>query len=257
VSWRIYHQPGSVTGLAAIQHIAQYFNAKPGDDLYEKAMNPQPLGQFEYDAMNDKLPTVSWILPPAGFDEHPAGLPAAGATFVAGKIDAIAANPEVWAKTAFILSYDENDGMFDHVVPPTPKPGTPDEFVTKTSVTGVDGAGLPTGLGFRVPAIIVSPWTVGGWVCSETFDHTSQLRLLEQVTGVVETNISGWRRQTVGDLTSAFRFHDATRRAPALPDTTGQYNLAQYEVSQLPLPAVPAAKQSMPRQEPGRRPQVP
>ncbi|HEV7977521.1 alkaline phosphatase family protein [Amycolatopsis sp.] len=256
VSWKIYHQPGSVTGLAAIQHIAQYFNAKPGSDLFEKAMNPQPLGQFEYDAKNDKLPTVSWILPPSGFDEHPAGLPAAGATFVAGKIDAIAANPEVWAKTAFILSYDENDGMFDHVVPPTPEPGTPDEFVTKTSVTGVYGGGLPVGLGFRVPAIIVSPWTAGGWVCSETFDHTSQLRLLERVTGVAETNISDWRRRTVGDLTSAFRFHDATKHAPVLPDTLGQYNLAQFEASQLPLPTVPTTRQSLPRQEPGHRPQV-
>jgi phospholipase C len=129
VSWKVYHQPGSATGLPSLQHIAQYFNAKAGDDLFEKAMNPSPLGQFEYDALNDKLPTVSWILPPAGFDEHPAGLPAAGATFVASKIDAIAANPDVWAKTAFILSYDENDGMFDHVLPPTPSPGTPDEFV--------------------------------------------------------------------------------------------------------------------------------
>ena len=83
----------------------------------------QPLGQFEYDCLNDQLPTVSWILPPSGFDEHPAALPAAGATFVAGKIDAIAANPDVWAKTVFILSYDENDGMFDHVLPPTPPAG--------------------------------------------------------------------------------------------------------------------------------------
>jgi phospholipase C len=256
VSWKIYHQPGSVTGLAAIQHIAQYFNAQPGSPLFEQAMNPSPLGQFEYDAANDKLPTVSWILPPAGFDEHPAGLPAAGATFVAGKIDAVAANPEVWAKTVFILSYDENDGMFDHVLPPTPKPGTPNEFVFKTSVTGVDGGGLPVGLGFRVPAIIISPWTVGGWVSSELFDHTSQLRFLEHVTGVVETNISDWRRRTVGDLTSAFRFNDATHHVPTLPDTNGQYNLAQYEVSQLSMPVVPTKDQHMPRQESGHRPQV-
>ena len=77
---------------------------------------------------------------------------------MAGKIDAIAANPDVWAKTVFVLSYDENDGIFDHVLPPTPPPGTPDEFVTKTSVTGEVGGGLPVGLGFRVPAIVVSPW---------------------------------------------------------------------------------------------------
>jgi phospholipase C len=71
----------------------------------------------------------------------------------------------------------------------------------------------------------------------------------------VETNISDWRRRTVGDLTSAFRFHEA-RDAPALPDTTGAFNLAQYEASQLPLPTVPGANQSMPEQERGKRPQV-
>jgi phospholipase C len=255
VSWKIYHQDGA-TGLPSLQHIAQYFNAKEGDPLYDNAMASSPVGQFQYDALNDKLPTVSWILPPPGFDEHPAGSPAAGATFVAGVIDAIAANPDVWAKTVFILSYDENDGMFDHVVPPTPPAGTADEFVTKTSATGVDGAGLPVGLGFRVPAIIVSPWTAGGWVSSELFDHTSQLRFLEQITGVKETNISAWRRKKVGDLTSAFRFGDTVKKIPSLPDTNGQYNLAQYQSTQLPLPQAPTAGQRVPKQEPGTRPHI-
>jgi phospholipase C len=129
-------------------------------------------------------------------------MPAAGADFVASKIEAVASNPEVWAKTAFILSFDENDGIFDHVPPPTPPAGTKDEFVD----------GLPIGGGFRVPCIIVSPWTVGGWVATERFDHTSVLQFLEKVTGVKEPNISDWRRQTFGDLTSAFRFTSAQLR---------------------------------------------
>ncbi|MGW4485338.1 alkaline phosphatase family protein [Amycolatopsis sp. NPDC004368] len=256
VSWKVYHSPGGATGLPPFNAIKAYADAEPGEPLYDQAIAPSPLGQFEYDALHDQLPTVSWLLPPSAMDEHPANLPAAGATFVAGKIDAIAANPEVWAKTVFILSYDENDGLFDHVVPPTPKPGTPGEFVTGTSPSGVKGAGLPTGLGYRVPCIVVSPWTAGGWVSSETFDHTSQLRLLEHVTGVRETNISDWRRRTVGDLTSVFRFHDASKHASVLPDTQGQYTLAQYEVAQLPKPAAPTGGQEVPHQERGHRPQV-
>jgi phospholipase C len=252
VSWRVYRQPGGLTGAAAIGKFTEFGQAQPGDPMYDFGMTVQPLGQFEYDCLNDALPTVSWILPPSGYDEHPAALPAAGAQFVAGKIDAIAANPDVWAKTVFILSYDENDGLFDHVPPPTPPAGTPDEFVFKTSNTGTDGGGLPTGLGFRVPCIIVSPWTVGGYVCSEVSDHTSQLRFLERLTGVVETNISDWRRSTVGDLTAAFRFQRA-EQAPTLPDTTGGFNLAQYEASQLPLPTVPTTDQRMPSQEHGHR----
>jgi phospholipase C len=175
---------------------------------------------------------------------------------VAGKIDAIAANPDVWAKTVFILSYDENDGLFDHVVPPTPPPGTPDEFVFKTSNTGVAGGGFPVGLGFRVPCIIVSPWTIGGYVNSEVADHTSQLLFLERITGVKETNISDWRRSTVGDLTSAFRFEQDIRPAPQLPDTVGAANLAQFETSQLPLPPFPSGTQTIPTQEKGNRPHV-
>ncbi|GAB2980223.1 hypothetical protein GCM10017788_14670 [Amycolatopsis acidiphila] len=122
---------------------------------------------------------------------------------------------------AFILSYDENDGLFDHVVPPIPPAGTPDEFVNGTSPGGTKGNGLWVGGGFRVPAIVISPWTAGGWVCSENFDHTSQLRFLERVTGVKVGNISDWRRRTFGDLTSAFRFNDGKAEAPALATCRG------------------------------------
>lgn len=150
---------------------------------------------------------MSWILPPGPQSEHPDYLPAAGAAFVASKIEAIAANAKVRRKTAFILNCDENDGLFDHVPAPTPPAGTPDEFV----------GGLPIGGGFRVPAIIVSPWTVGGWVATEPFDHTSALRFLEKLTGVEEPDISDWRRRAFGDLTSAFRLASATPLAPTLP----------------------------------------
>ncbi len=253
VSCKAYYEASSNTGLSPLAKMTQYQQAAADKNsaLYKQILQPSPTGQFEYDAINDRLPTVSWLFPTTPNDEHPQRIPAAGAQFIASKIDAIAANPEVWRKTVFIITYDENDGLFDHVIPPTPPAGTADEFVTKTSSTGVDGAGLPIGLGFRVPCIIVSPWTVGGWVCSELADHTSHLRFLELLTGVKETNISDWRRRTVGDLTTAFRFNQR-QDAPTLPDTTGAYNLAQYEISQLPLPTVPT-RQQMPRQEHGYR----
>lgn len=129
--------------------------------------------------------------------------------------------------------------------------------MTLTSKSGTDGDGLPIGLGYRVPCIIVSPWTVGGFVCSELSDHTSQLRFLEHITGVTETNISQWRRETVGDLTSAFRFSRPDFSPPQLPDTNGEFILSQFEISQFPLPAIPATDQQMPRQEPGGRPRIP
>ena len=247
VSWKVYHEADTATGLPTLQHFTQYFDAQPGNPLYDKAMADSPVGSFEYDVANDQLPTVSWLLPPAGFDEHPANSPAAGATYVAAKIDAIAANPEVWAKTAFILNYDENDGLFDHVAPPVPPAGTPHEFVR----------GLPIGAGFRVPCIIVSPWTAGGWVCSQRFDHTSVLQFLEKLTGVKEPNITEWRRSTFGDLVSAFRFGDSKAGPPQLPDAINPYSRAKYEAGNLPEPTLPGAEQKPPTQEKGSRKRVP
>ena len=174
------------------------------------AWSTSPDGKFEDDAKNDRLPAVSWIIPTSIECEHPDYIPAAGAAFVASKLDAIASNPKVWAKTAVILNYDENDGLFDHVAPPVPPPGAPHEFVKQ----------VPIGGGFRVPCIIVSPWTAGGWVCREQFDHTSVLQFLEKFTGVAEPNISEWRRKTFGDMTSAFRFDSPASQPPRLPETS-------------------------------------
>ena len=242
ISWKVYQQKDNY-GCNMLENFQVFRDAPVGSPLHSKGMVRGSIGQFEYDASHDKLPAVSWVIPTSFQSEHPDYMPADGAAFVAGKIDAIAANPDVWAKTALILSYDENDGIFDHVAPPVPPASTPHEFVE----------GLPIGGGFRVPCIIVSPWTTGGWVSSETFDHTSVLQFLENFTGIREPNISDWRRQTFGDLTSAFRFGHAEKKPPVLPDTSGPLILAKYSSANLPKPAIPGADQQTPAQEKGRR----
>jgi phospholipase C len=246
VSWKAYQQEDNY-GTNMLENFNQFRSAPKDSPLYLKGMVRGPEGQFEYDAMNDRLPAVSWIFPTGQQCEHPDYMPADGAAFIASKIDAIAANPEVWAKTVFILNYDENDGIFDHVAPPVPPPGTPHEFVQ----------GLPIGGGYRVPCIIVSPWTAGGWVCSQPFDHTSVLQFLEKFTGVREENISDWRRQTFGDLTSAFRFDEDKAGRPELPDTSGRLESARYEAKYLPSPVLPGVNQTFPTQEKGGRKSVP
>ncbi|WP_236790222.1 alkaline phosphatase family protein [Amycolatopsis sp. GM8] len=256
VSWKVYEQDDTY-GCNMLENFAAFKNADPSSELYVNGLTHRPEGQFEYDARNDKLPAVSWIITTSTQSEHPNYTPSDGAAYVASKIDAIASNPEVWAKTVFILSYDENDGLFDHVVPPIPPAGTPGEFVNGTSPGGTKGNGLWVGGGFRVPCVIVSPWTAGGWVATQNFDHTSQLRFLEKVTGVKETNISDWRRTTFGDLTSAFRFDEGKAKPPVLPDTAGPLTLSRYEASQLPAPVVPPANPKPPTQEPGHRPHLP
>jgi phospholipase C len=251
VSWKVYQEIDNY-GFNVLEYFDQYQNASTSSPLYQNAMRFYQPGQFEYDAIHDRLPTVSYILPTSYQSEHPDFMPAAGADYVASKVNAIAANPDVWAKTVFILIYDENDGYFDHVLPPTAPAGTAGEYITASASAETHAPG-PIGLGFRVPCIIVSPWTVGGFVCHDTFDHTSVTRLLERVTGVVNPNITAWRRQTVGDFTSALGKVPSHRFA-RLPDTKQQLELAEQEVVQFQLPPYPGASQTPPVQPPGYKP---
>lgn len=171
---------------------------------------------FRADIAADRLPQVSWIVTAADLSEHPSAEPSKGEHVCAELIRALVDHPEVFAKTVFIVNYDEAGGFYDHMQPPMP-PLTPEQGFSTVSVAGeikqygADFEGpnkgaYPLGLGIRVPAIIVSPWSRGGFVCSEVFDHTSTLRFLEKRFGVREDNISDWRRTVCGDLTSAFDF---------------------------------------------------
>jgi len=182
------------------------------------------LHQFREDVNAGKLPTVSWLAPPQLFSDHPDS-PWFGAWYVSEVMDILTKNPEVWKKTIFILTYDENDGYFDHVAPfAAPNPyqegsgkvshniDTRLEYVRKDDQYYPEsGRDSNIGLGYRVPMVIASPWSRGGWVNSQVFDHTSPLQFLEKFishkkrTELNESNITEWRRTVCGDLTSAFR----------------------------------------------------
>jgi phospholipase C len=243
VSWRIYHDLDDY-GCNVCKYFTQYQNLPTSSPLYENALRDRPFAELLSDLRTGNIPQVTWIVPPSYLSEHPDYLPAAGEDHTAQVLDALWSNPKLWARTALILNYDENDGQFDHVAPPTPEPGTPGEFVH----------GLPIGLGFRVPCLVISPFSRGGWVCGDTFDHTSTLRLIEARFGVEIANLTKWRRETCGDLTKAFGFGAPARLdIPNLPETAHALQMAQERAAGLPRPALPAV-QSMPRQEPGARP---
>jgi phospholipase C len=242
ISWKVYQQQDNY-GTNVLEYFKRFRDAAPDSPLYLRGLARGAEGQFEEDARADRLPAVSWIQPTSFQSEHPNFTPAAGADFIAQKIDAIASNPKVWAKTVFILNYDENDGLFDHVAPPSPAFGADAEFVDGTAI----------GAGYRVPCIIVSPWTAGGYVCSQSFDHTSVLQFLEKFTGVREENITPWRRQTFGDLTAAFRFSDSSAATHDLPDARRALEASLEQIASLPRPAPPSGTQRMPVQESGTR----
>lgn len=280
VRWRIYQDIGA--GLTAEQYwgwgsnpyignygdnsllyFLNYQNAQPGSVLYEsarrgtnKAAGDDLFSQLRADVKANKLPPVSWITAPEAYTEHGNWPVDYGMWYVANVLDALTSNPEVWARTALFLVYDENDGFFDHVVPPAPNtpeiPGASTVATDNEFYAGANDIPGNYGLGVRVPAMVISPWTTGGWVCSETFDHTSLIRFLERRFGVTEPNITPWRRAICGDFTSAFDFGRRNTRVPRLPATAG---LAPTDELKHPdwIP-VPPPVGSMPVQEHGTRP---
>jgi phospholipase C len=252
--------------------------------LYKGIANTLPgtkpedyLDAFRRDVREGTLPQVAWMSAPSIYCEHPGpSSPVQGAWFLQEVLDALTAVPEVWSKTVLIVNFDENDGYFDHVPSPSPPSINPDgtpagkttlsdsamlpEYFTQPAPIGSTKQPAPDGRvygpGPRVPMYVISPWSRGGWVNSQAFDHTSVLRFIEARFGVQEPNISAFRRAVCGDLTSAFNF--ATPNDEPLPALAGrasrteadQIRINQEKLAQVPLPLDP----QLPRQASGTRP---
>jgi phospholipase C len=300
ISWKIYQDIGDGLDAAhfwgftsnpyignfgdnSLLYFFNYQNAAPGSPLYERARtgtdvkdsgdsSSNPLNAFfgplfdvlAADVASGQLPSVSWIAAPEAYTEHPAWPAGYGAFYTAGVLNALTSNPDVWAKTALFINWDENDGFFDHLVGPYPNVGA---LAGKSTVPldnelfegqagtpgGSNGVVGQYGLGARVPLLVVSPWSKGGWACSEVFDATSLIRFIEARFGVDEPNITPWRRAVCGDLTSAFDFESASDRFPRLPSVRA-YKPNQSKPPPPPYHPVPPAVGSVPTQEEGIRP---
>ncbi|MDP3785848.1 MAG: alkaline phosphatase family protein, partial [Undibacterium sp.] len=169
---------------------------------------------FASDVKSGNLPAVSWIVAPTKFCEHPEkNPPGYGESLCSRLLDVLTADPSVWSQTVFILCYDEEGGFFDHMPAPS-APSNRDNGYSSVSTVGEISHGEAFGLGIRLPFIVASPWSKGGFVCSELFDHTSVIRFLEKRFNVAEPNISPWRRAVCGDLSSMFDFQNTDAQRP-------------------------------------------
>jgi phospholipase C len=286
VSWKIYQDVGE--GLDAnhywgwgsnayignygdnsLLYFHQYQNAQPGNPLYEKARTGTDIKAggtlfdvFKQDVQANSLPQVSWIVPPEAYTEHPNWPANYGAWYISQILDVLTSKPDIWSKTAFFLMYDENDGFFDHMVPPTP-PQSRAQGLSTVDISNEIFPGNsqyatgPIGLGVRVPMIVLSPWSKGGWVNSEVFDHTSLIRFIERRfgphhPGLLETNTTKWRSAVAGDLTSAFDFKSPNRANVSFPSTVGY--MPPDNVRHPDYSPAPPTDQSLPAQETGARP---
>jgi phospholipase C len=146
--------------------------------------------QYYRDAAAGTLPAVSFIAP-AGSSEHPPGRIQAGQAFIRAIITELMRSKS-WDSSAFMWSYDDWGGWYDHVKPPQ-----------------VDAYGY----GFRVPALLVSPWARRGYIDSTQADFTSMLKFIEQNWGLAPL---AERDAKANSIASAFDFSQPAPRAPVL-----------------------------------------
>lgn len=282
IRWQVYQNMADNfhdNPLAGFRPFRDAWYGRPGysQELKQRGISTRDLDLLKEDVQNNRLPQVSWIVATEEGSEHPdPSSPAQGADYTARVLDALTSNPEVWSKTVFLVNFDENDGFFDHMPPPAPPSylqwhadpaqasfagastvSTEGEYHEVLNGTSPKTLHRPYGLGPRVPLYVVSPWSRGGWVNSQVSDHTSVIRFLEARFGVMEPNISAWRRAVCGDLTSAFDFAKPSDLAffKHLPLTQGLADRAR----KLPAQTTPArpSRLETPQQEAGVRPARP
>jgi phospholipase C len=269
ISWHIYQNmnnnwTGAMNGCLAFQ---SFRTAQPGSPNYEHGLTGGPatadgavnfLAQLKQDVMNDTLPQVSWVLPTQALAEHPGSSEgvAGAADFISDVLEALTSNPKVWSKTVLFVTFDENDGFFDHLpMPAVPSYDVNGNLVGKSTVAldgeyfdasvgsylnaadTTSGKIRPWGLSSRVPMYVVSPWSKGGWVNSQVFDHTSVGRFLEKRFGITVDAISPWHRAVCGDLTSCFDF--VNPNDPVVPKLPNMSNFPAINAAQRLLPTAP------------------
>ena len=291
ISWKIYQDVG--VGLDAagfwgwtedpyignfgdnsLLYFHQYQFALPGTPLADRAktgtnvlgQNREPaslLDIFRDDVRHGKSRRFRGLSLQRPIANTPTGNPTSDAWYVSQVIDILASNPDVWSKMALFITYDEEDGFFDHLVPPTPPQSRAHGLSTVETTNEIFGgddehAAGPYGMGVRVPTLVVSPWSKGGWVNSQLFDHTSLIRFLEprfaqHHPDLIETNITPWRRAVVGDLTSAFDFKTPNASRQIILPSTAAFKPEDLVRHPDDVP-VPPAHEALPHQEHGVRP---
>jgi phospholipase C len=160
VSWKIYSIGSDDVPSGDSDNVAVFWSRWAHDPRTTATK-----ADYLADCENDELPDVSWIIPSfsMGFDEHPPADVSVGMGFQQEIITALRES-DAWKRSAFLLTYDEHGGFFDHVAPPQ-----------------VDAYGL----GIRVPLWVISPFARRGPVLSrKPAEHASTLKLIERLHGL-------------------------------------------------------------------------
>jgi phospholipase C len=170
VSWRYYEwplatYPAAINILGDLMPGSAYaiWNPLAGrNQSYELTSHFASRPQFFADVGAGTLPNLAWVVPPGGSSDHPPSNLSSGQDFVASIVNSVSASP-YWNSTAILVTWDDYGGFYDHVAPPP-----------------VDGFGLS----FRVPLLVISPWTPAGYISHITTSFDGILRLMESRFGL-------------------------------------------------------------------------
>ncbi len=241
VSWKIYATddtcPGGATGDApqSSSGFCTYLTQ------FKAYSSPNPLppnvvsaSQFLADAQAGTLPAVSMIEGGynSGRDEHPDNNVQVGAAYAQSLIDGLMNSPS-WKDSVFILTYDEDGGLYDHVPPQaTVNP----DGIAPIDLNPGDICSTPGGAncdfnytGFRVPLIVISPFTKKNYVSHTPADYTAILKLIETRFGISALTK---RDAAQVDMTEFFDFQNvpwATPPSPPQQTTSGACNPQQLQ----------------------------
>ena len=214
VSWKIY----TVDGHTYFSFFG-YFN--------NHHANVVPIAQYFTDVKNGTLPQVAYIetgieinqVSSSGVDEHPKSEIQIGAQFAAKLINALMNSPS-WKDSVFIQTYDEGGGLYDHV-PPISVP-SPDGIAPIMPATNQPGDFTLSG--FRVPLIVISPFSKKNFVSHTPMDSTAALKFIE----------------------TRFHMPSLTARDASMPDMTEFFDFSTDTGPWATPPAPPQQPQNMP-----------
>ncbi|GAC1428675.1 MAG: alkaline phosphatase family protein [Acidobacteriaceae bacterium] len=197
-----------------------FYNDIPFTALWGATYQPisRPFGEFLTACAAGTLPQVSYIDPRfededtgTSGDDHPHGDIRNGEAFLNQVYNAVRSSP-AWRNTVLIINFDEWGGFFDHVAPPL-KPIPPAD-----AAVGSDGR-----IGFRVPALVISPFARRSYVAGTQFDHTSVLKLIEWRWNLDPLSV---RDAGANNLASVLNFDAPNLAAPEFAVPTGPFGTA-------------------------------
>jgi phospholipase C len=232
ITWKIYENPvgsncaGPPYTAACLMSLSEFDEMAFAQTVVSTyPQNIVPISQYFTDLQNNTLPQVAYIDPAidAGYDEHPSVSDSApdniqvGAQWVSTLINGLMSSSS-WQNSVFILTWDESGGFYDHV---SPQPAVSPDGIKPVDLEPTDVCTQGTGplcdftwTGYRIPLIVISPYSKAHYVSHTVADYTAILKFIE-----TRFNLPALTKRDAAqmDMTEFFDFQNPPYMTPPTP----------------------------------------